>query len=205
VSDTSYVLQGSLWVDAQTWRDVQTASRPDAAVSDGVFQILLVDASDGVAAEVLTGRIDEATAGATASLTKEEAVLSLPGTSEQQGVFNALIGATIFVAGLVTALFFALITIERTSLLATLKAIGAGSGRLLGGLVTQAVVMTTGAFLLGSLVTLGLAQVIPDTVPVRFEPSRGLVAGALLIITAAVGSALSLRRIVRIDPASAIG
>ncbi len=205
VSDTSYVLQGSLWVEAETWRTIQTSSRPGAAVSDGVFQILLVDADEGVAADVLAERIDETTAGATTSLTKDEAVLSLPGTSEQQGVFNALIGATIFVAGLVSALFFALITIERTSLLATLKAIGAGSGRLLAGLVTQAVVITAGAFLVGSLVTLGLAQIIPDTVPVRFEPSRGLVAGALLIITAAVGSALSLRRIVRIDPASAIG
>ena len=123
VSDTSYLLQGALWVEPRTWRGIQSSARPDATVADGVFQALVV-AADGEP-HAVAARIDRATNGTTTSLTKDEAVLSLPGTREQNAVFTALIGVTLFVAGLVSALFFVLVTIERTSLYATLKALGA--------------------------------------------------------------------------------
>ena len=203
VSDTSYLLQGALWVEPGTWRAVQSSARPDATVTEGVFQVIVVTA-EGVPSGELASRIDAATAGRTSSLTKDEAVLSLPGTREQNGVFTALIGVTLFVAGLVSALFFALVTLERTPLYATLKAIGAGSGRLLLGVVLQAVIVASGAVVVGGAITLGLAQVIPGTIPVQLEPSRCAVSAVLVIVTGALGGLVSLRRIVRVDPATAI-
>lgn len=204
VSDTSYLQQGALWVEPGTWRTIQTESRPDAAVADGVFQVVLVVAGEGVDAGELADRIDEATAGATSSLTRDEAVLSLPGIRQQNSVFTALIGVTLFVAGLVAALFFALVTLERTSLYATLKALGAPSSRLALGVVLQSVVVALGAVVLGGTITVVLAQVIPDAVPVQVEPSRVVTSSLLVLVTAAVGALVSLRRIVRIDPATAI-
>ncbi|HLT70740.1 MAG TPA: ABC transporter permease [Acidimicrobiales bacterium] len=204
VSDTSYLQQGALWVEPGTWRTIQTESRPDAAVADGVFQVVLVVAGEGVDAGELADRIDEATAGATSSLTRDEAVLSLPGIRQQNSVFTALIGVTLFVAGLVAALFFALVTLERTSLYATLKALGAPSSRLALGVVLQSVVVALGAVVLGGTITVALAQVIPDAVPVQVEPSRVVTSSLLVLVTAAVGALVSLRRIVRIDPATAI-
>lgn len=204
VSDTSYLLQGALWVEPVTWRTIQSESRPDAAVADGVFQVLVVQADDGVEAGDLAARIDRATGGATSSLTRDEAVLSLPGTREQTDVFTALIGVTLFVAGLVAALFFALLTLERAPLYATLKALGAPSSRLALGVVLQSVVVGLGAVVLGGAITLGLDQVIPDAIPVQLEPSRALASSALVLVTAALGALASLRRIVRIDPADAI-
>jgi len=204
VSDTSYLQQGALWVEPDTWRAIQSESRPDAAVADGVFQVVLVVAEDGVEAGELADRIDEATGGATSSLTRDEAVLSLPGIRQQNSVFTALIGVTLFVAGLVAALFFALVTLERTALYATLKALGAPSGRLALGVVFQSVVVALGAVVLGGAVTFALEQVIPDAVPVQVEPSRVVTSSVLVLVTAAVGALVSLRRIVRIDPATAI-
>ena len=203
VSDTSYLLQGALWVEPGTWRAIQGSARSDARVGDGVFQVLVVTA-DGVDAEDLARRIDEATGGETSTLTKDEAVLSLPGTREQNGVFTALIGVTLFVAGLVSALFFALLTLERTPLYATLKAVGAASGRLVLGVVLQAVVVAAGAVVLGGAVTLALSRVIPDEIPVQFETSRVAASAALVVVTGALGGLGSLRRIVRVDPATAI-
>ncbi len=203
VSDTSYLLQGALWVEPGTWRAVQSSARPDATVAEGVFQVIVVTAA-GVPSGELAATIDAATAGRTSSLAKDEAILSLPGTREQNGVFTALIGVTLFVAGLVSALFFALVTLERTSLYATLKAIGAGSGRLLFGVVLQAVIVASGAAVVGGAITLGLTQVIPGTIPVQLEPSRSLVSAGLVIVTGALGGLVSLRRIIRVDPATAI-
>ena len=204
VSDTSYLLQGALWVEPATWREIQSSARPDAAVADGVFQALVVQADGGVGAGELARRIDRATRGATVSLTKDEAVRSLPGTQEQKAVFTALIGVTLFVAGLVSALFFILVTIERTSLYATLKAVGAASGRLVIGVVLQAVVVTSGAVVIGGAIALALREVIPDAIPVQFEVSRLVVSALLVVITGALGAAVSVRRIVRVDPATAI-
>jgi putative ABC transport system permease protein len=47
--------------------------------------------------------------------------------------------------------------------------------------------------------------VIPDTVPLTLRPSRYVVTATGLLITALIGSAISFRRIVRVDPASAVG
>jgi len=44
VNDTSYLQQGTVWVDLSTWRAVQNANRPDAAVADDVVQVLVVHA-----------------------------------------------------------------------------------------------------------------------------------------------------------------
>ena len=205
VEDTSYLGQGGVWVDLATWREVLAASRPGAGVADDVVQALVVQAGDDVAPAALAQRVDAATGGATRSLTRDEAVLSLPGTAEQNAVFQTLIGVALLVVGLVTALFFALLTIERTALYATLKAVGARSSSLFAGLVVQAVAVAVGAFALGALAAWALAAVIPPEVPVTLVPSRALTTGALLVAAAALGGAVSLRRIVRVDPASAIG
>lgn len=203
VGDTSYLLQGALWVEPATWRTIQGSARPDATVADGVFQALVVRGEGSAAA--LARAVDDATAGATASLTRDEAVLSLPGTRQQSSTFTALIGVTLLVAGLVSALFFALLTLERTATYAILKAIGAPSRQLVFGVVLQAVVVAAAAVAIGLVLTLGLQAVIPSGVPVRLEPSRLATSALLVVLTGAAGGLLSLRRIVRIDPATAIG
>jgi putative ABC transport system permease protein len=202
VDDTSYLLQGALWVEPGTWRRIQSESRPDATVADGVFQVV-VAVGEGDADD-LADRIDDATGGATTTLTKDEAVLSLPGTQQQNDVFSALIGVTLLVAALVSALFFALVTLERKPLYATLKAVGATSPRLVAGVVLQAVVVATGAVAIGGAGALALAAVIPDGIPLQLEWSRAATSAVLVVVAGALGGALTLRRIVRIDPATAL-
>lgn len=206
VDDTNYLLQGALWVEPSTWREIQNSSRPDATIGDGIFQALVVQGADGVkGAQALADLIDTETGGATSSLTKDQAVFSLPGTRSQNSTFNAIIGVTFFVAGLVVALFFALLTIERTGLYGVLKAMGASSWQLFVGLVVQAVAVALVAYTIGGVITLALAAVIPPGIPVLFETSRAVSIAVGLVATAVIGGAISLRRIVRIDPASAIG
>jgi putative ABC transport system permease protein len=202
VEDTNYLLQGGLWVEPGTWRALQNASRPDAAVSDGVFQALVVT-GDGSASD-LAGTIDRAT-GETSSLTKEEAVFSLPGTREQNSTFTLIIGFTYAVVLLVVALFFALLVRERSGLIGVFKAMGASTGQVASGLVLQAVSVSAIAFVLGWAVASLLRLAIPSGVPASFQPSRAVTTLLIIVAVALVGSALSLRRVAKIDPASAIG
>lgn len=203
VEDTNYLLQGALWVSPTTWRAVQNANRPDATFPPGTFAALVVEG--GPDAPTLARSIDEATDGATKTLTKDEAVLASPGTRQQRSTFNGIIAVTFGVVGLVVALFFALLTLERTALYGVLKAIGTTTRRLVAGVLVQAVVVATVAFLLGGLVTLGLAQLLPARIPLQLEPSRAVTTFVGLLVTAAIGGAVSLRRIAHVDPVTAIG
>jgi putative ABC transport system permease protein len=103
------------------------------------------------------------------------------------------------------ALFFALLTIERIGLLGILKALGASSRSLAAGLTLQAVLIAAGALVLGAALASVLARVIPAAVPLTLTPGRFAFTSLGLVIAAVIGSAISFRRIVRIDPASAVG
>ena len=204
VEDSNYLLQYGLWVAPDTWREVQNANRPDAVVADGEFQVLTVQAAPGADPDALRDDIDQAT-GTTDSLSQEEAVFAVPGIVEQNATFGAVIWVTIFVAGLVVALFFALLTLERGGLYAVLKALGASSSTLVGGLVLQSVAVAAGAFVVGGSLTAALALVVPASVPVQFEPARALFIAAAITVASVLGALVSLRRVVRVDPAAALG
>jgi putative ABC transport system permease protein len=205
VDDTSYLQQAGLWVDPATWRDVLNRSRPGAAVGPGVFQALAVRTTPGADIEAVARRIEAATDGATSALTTDDAVLALPGIKEQNATFTQIIGVTLLVAGLVVSLFFALLTLERLGMLAVLKAVGASSRQLVVGLVTQAVAVTAVAFVVGGLLTVLLSLGIPPDVPLQLTTSRAVFVAVGLLVMALLGGAISLRRIVKVDPASVIG
>lgn len=200
VDDTGYLLQGTVWVDLATWRAVQNANRPDSAVADGVVQVLVV-----VGRGDLPATVDAATAGSTHTLTKAEAVAALPGVEQQKSTFNTIIYTTLAVVLAVIGLFFSLLTLERLALYGVLKAIGASSRRLFAGVVIQAVVVSVLAFVVGSVLVFGASLTLPARVPLQLTPSRFASTFVGLLVAALLGSAISLRRVTRVDPASAIG
>jgi len=205
VSDTRYSGQGTLWGSLETWRTVLNANRPDARVGPGVVQALVV-AGTPSDADRLAAQIDRATSGETHSLTITQAADALPGVSQQRSVFNQIIGVTAVIAIVVVALFFALLTVERTALYGVLKAIGASSRTLFAGVVLQAVVVTLVASLVGILASIFLQAVIPaGTIPFVVTPARLFSSVFILLIAAVIGCAFSLRRVLRVDPAAAIG
>ncbi len=205
VDDTRYAGQSTLWASVETWRRIQNENRPDARVGPGISQALVVQSAGGDSAE-LADRIDKATGGATSSLTEAQAINALPGVAAQESVFNRIISLTVLIAIIVVALFFALITVERIGLYGVLKALGAGSGRLFAGVLLQAVIVTGIACAIGALAALALAAVIPaGSIP--FTATAGRLSGSALylIVAAIIGCAFSLRRVLRVDPATAIG
>ena len=204
VDDVSYSGAGSLWASPHTWREVQDANRPGASVGPGVFQALLVQTDDDAAA--VARRIDRATGDATATVSRAQAADAIGGVRQQRSVFNQIIGVTLVIAVVVVALFFALLTVERIGLYGMLKAIGARSRTLVGGVVAQAIVVALIAAAIGSGFAILLDRTLPPgTLPYLLLPSRVIISGVALVLAAVAGSAFSLRRLLRVDPASAIG
>ena len=152
------------------------------------------------------GRRIRKTDGATVTVSRAEAADAIGGVKQQRSVFNQIIGVTLVIAAVVVALFFALLTVERLAIYGVLKAIGARSRTLLGGVIAQATVVAVIAATIGA----GLAWLLdvtlpPGAIPYQLLPSRVAISGASLLLAAIVGSAFSLRSVLRVDPASAIG
>jgi len=205
VDDTAFNGLGSLWAEPDTWRAVLAANRPDAVLADDVFQVVAVR-GDGRQADELIASIDAAVGDITMSLTVDDSIDAIPGVTEQQTTFNQILGVTVVIALVVIALFFALLTVERTALYGVLKAIGARSGTIFGGVVVQAVVVTLIASTIAAAATVVLDLVIPPgSVPLHISFGRIATSVVLLLVAAVAGCAFSLRRVLHIDPASALG
>lgn len=205
VSDTNFLLQGGLWGTVDTWRGVLGSARPDQVLTPGTYQALTISTAAGADPVQIAAAIDVATGGKTQTVTRTVAIDSIPGITQQRSTFNAIIDTTFFVAALVVALFFILLTIERVGMYAVFKAVGASSGQLFGQVVLQAVVLAVLSFVVGALLAVTLGSVIPPQVPLQLSARRAVEVAVGLVVMSALGSALSLRRVVRIDPATAIG
>jgi putative ABC transport system permease protein len=204
VDYTSYSGAGGLWASAPTWRQVQNANRPASSLGPDVWQVLVVQTAGDP--DAVARRIDAATQGATETASKQEASDAIGGVRQQRTVFNQIIGVTIVIAVVVVGLFFALLTVERVALYGVLKAIGARSSSLLGGVILQAVIVACVAALVGGAVAVVFDMLIPaGALPYQLLPSRLVISAVAIVVAAVVGSAFSLRRVLRVDPASAIG
>jgi len=203
VSDTAYNGQGTLWMGEQDARALIAASKPDEVLPAGSSQALVVQVEPGADPGTVGEAIDAATDGATLTLTRQQAADAIPDVDG--GTLNTIVVLTLVIAGAVVALFFALLTSERLGLYAVLKAIGARSRTLVAGVVTQAVVLTALAAAAAIVVTLVFARLAPSAIPFAVTPGRVAASVALLLLTAVIGALFSFRRVVRTDPASALG
>lgn len=206
VDDTNYAGQGALWGDLDTWREVAGENAVGPPLEADRVQAVVVAFSDGADPAAMPAEIDAATDGATETLSISDAIDAIPGVAEQRTTFNQIIGVTAMIAAAVIGLFFALLTVERLDLYGVLKALGAKSSTLFLGIVTQAVVVTViaGSIAAAAVYTLD-ALIGPGGVPLTISMTRVWSSMGLLLAASLLGCSLSLRRVLRVDPAAAIG
>lgn len=199
VADAQYQGLPTAWLALDAYGQMREAVRPELAgqpLQASTFGLAL---ADGVQAEQVA-----APAG-TAVVSNEETYLFIPGVREQRSSLAAIVYASLAVGGLVVALFFALVVLEKRELFAALKALGASSARLGAGVVLQALGATVAAVVIGAVAARAVGFLLPDDIPFLFRPETLVVSGLLTVVAGVVGAVLSLRRISRIDPATALG
>jgi putative ABC transport system permease protein len=203
VSDTNFDGVGTVWTSLNTWRSVQNDNRPAQAAGTDAQQIL------AVTADIPTAQLRSEIRAAIPDIeltTPTGAVDGLPAVIGPRVVFSAVIGLTTLIGTITIALLFALFVVERISLYGVLKALGIASKALFGSLAVQAlslaaiglVIGTALGATLGNLVTSGANAYV-------LTPSRLMISALLVLGASLLGAAITLRRVLHIDPASAIG
>lgn len=215
-----YVMVPTVWVDLATWEELHVAALLGRA-EDGS-----VDAPTGAApGQGMAGRFAGSASVAAIELepdttlddvqrafgdryfaaTPQEAADAGNGMPEMILAVGGIQGVSIVIGALLVGVFFYITTLHKTSQIAAIKAIGASNAYLYRDLLVQITVLVAAATVLGTLLALGAGAGMPPMM--AFDPDLGRWSVAVLAIfgTAYLGSLFSLRSILKIDPATALG
>jgi putative ABC transport system permease protein len=187
------------WAEHDTFEEVRATVRPELAALAGTAQSFGVVLSDESAVETIQTETGLEVA------TPDQAINALPAAAQQKTTLDGIVYTTFAVAAIVIGLFFALVTLEKRSEYAVLKAIGMSNRTLVAAIFVQAVVASIAGFGIGFALSRLAGLVIPDDVPALF---LGETTSSLLVVTlvmGTLGAVFSLRRVVSIDPATALG
>lgn len=187
------------WADHDVFHEVRAGVRPELAQLAGTSQTLGVSTSGEGAVPAI-----EAIGGVEVA-TVQDAIDALPAASQQKSTLDAIVYTTFVVAAIVVGLFFALITLEKRNEYAVLKAVGMSNWTLIGAIFTQAIVASVIGFTIGFGLSRLAGIVIPADIPALFLAPTAVTLLVITLVMGALGAVFSFRRVIKIDPASALG
>ncbi|TXH45208.1 MAG: ABC transporter permease [Actinobacteria bacterium] len=162
------------------------------------------DVVDGQDVAAVAASIAGAVAGVTA-YPLDTAVSLIPGIDSITQSFGILVGLTFVIGIVVIGFFFLILTVQKMRAFTLLRAIGTSTGRLAGSVALQIAVVVLVASAIAVVLTLLAVQGLNTGIPVTLQPS--LIIGTVLavLVFSLLAGLLSIRRIARIDPATAVG
>lgn len=197
VDGGSFGHAGVVYAPLELWQSAVYASAPPDE-REGASSVAL-RASDEAAARA-------ATVSGTDVITREASYASSPGYSAETSTMSMIRGFLYAIAAVLVGAFFLVWTIQRTSEIGLLKALGASTRYVLRDALAQATILLLGAILVGVALGVGTGVLIQGTeVPFQLQSGPVLGAAGLLALVGLVGVAVSIRRIGRVDPLIALG
>ncbi len=198
--ESRFAVLPTLFTTYASFEQAGFAANPDARAVPP--SLVAVDPGAGVDAAELAARITQEVDGVEA-LDRRTAVASLPGVSSIRSSFSVVLGLAFIVVVLITGFFFLILTVQKMQALTLLRAVGASGAYLIGNLALQVVLVTA----LGVAVAAGLlaiaAAVSSEDFPIEADPTLILTTGGAVLALALLASLASVRRVTRIDPATA--
>ena len=211
-----YVMVPTVWVDLETWEELHLAAllgdEEDAETAEGMAagmeerfkgsaSVAAVDLEPGVTIEDLQREFGDSyrVAGI------QDAADAGNGMPEMILAVSGIQGVSVVIGALLVGVFFYITTLHKTSQIAAIKAIGASNAYLYKDLLLQITVLVAIATGLGTILALGAGAGMPPMMAFDPDPRRWAVAVLAIFGTAYVGSLFSLRSILKIDPATALG
>ena len=138
-------------------------------------------------------------------VTKSSAINGMPGYTAENGTIMMMLVFLIVISAFVIAVFFYVLTIQKTQQFGVMKAIGASNGFIAKAIVSQVFVLSFFSILIGIGLTYLTAMVFPEEMPFNLDPVLVIIYGIVLLVISVGSSLFSIRRISKIDPLTALG
>lgn len=191
VDDASFSHVPVVWAPRSLWLRTSGATGGEGTV----LAIRTGKGFDAGSFDTATGLIAKTRAGS----------LSAIGSySAENGSLTMIRGLLIAISALVIGAFFTVWTVQREGDLAVLKAIGARTGYLLRDALGQALLTLLIGGGVGTAAALALGLAVRGQVPVVIDVSTVAAPFALMVAVGLLGATAALRRVVTVDPMTAL-
>ena len=212
-----YVMVPTLFVDLPTWQGVHIATALGRMEQDGetgdVARTRMTETFEGSASVVALELDEGVTLAEVQDALGDRFTIATPDDAARAGngmpamilAVNGIQAVSIVIGALLVGVFFYITTLHKTGQIAAIKAIGASNAYLYRQLMLQITVLVAIATALGTALALGASAGMPATMAFDPDLGRWAIAVALIFGTAYLGSVFSLRSILKIDPATALG
>lgn len=139
------------------------------------------------------------------TVTKATAIQGMPGYKEESGSITMMLTFLLAISAFVIAVFFYVLTLQKSNQFGILKAIGASNRFLAKAIVSQVFLLSFISIIVGILLTYGTALILPEAMPFSLDPKLVSLYALLLLVISILSSLISVRKITKIDPLQAIG
>jgi len=204
VQNESFSHSPVVFMNEQEWLTLQGGSRTtqgsaDTSVNAPIYNAIAVkDAGEQV--DGLSAAMPD-----TEVITKSDAVSAIPGYKEEQGSLLMMIAFLYVISAFVLAVFFYVITIQKTSQFGILKAIGTRNGYLAGSVSLQVFILSVGSLVISVLLVRLFESILPASMPFQLGLSTLALTCVLFILMSVAGSLFSVWKVTKIDASDAIG
>lgn len=188
-----------IFAPIEKWRAVQFAAPgSDHGIKDPVNAIMLQ--GNKIEASTLNEHYTD-----TEVVTKSAAVQGMPGYVEESGTIMMMLAFLLAISAFVLAVFFYVLTLQKSNQFGILKAIGASNGFLGRTIVSQVFLLSLVSIVVGILLTYGTALILPEGMPFTLDTKLVVIYAVILLVISVLSSLISVRKITKIDPLQAIG
>jgi len=199
-----YSLQSSVIVPFLTFDEIKPKAVVDNKTTDLNSNVVAVQLDKPADSDAMIKRIENQVSDVQV-IGLKTAYENTPGYSAQQGTLNTQRGFSLLIGVLVMGGFFQIQTLQKVAQIGMLKAIGTSNHIIAVAAVLQIMIVTFVGVAIGSLVSFGLSQTFPPTVPIVFTGNAAALGIASLLLIGPLGGMLSIRYALRVEPLMALG
>lgn len=136
---------------------------------------------------------------------KKQTLNGVPGYKAESGTINLMLWLLILISAFIIAVFFYVLTNQKTHQFGVMKAIGASNGFVIRSVVSQVFLLVSISIVIGIGLTYLTKAVLPESMPFNLLDEMVVVYSFVILLTSLFGSLFSVRGIVKIDPVTALG
>ena len=162
------------------------------------------DVEEGADPAVVAGAVTDTVPGVV-GYTRADAVAKIPGIESITQSFGILVGLTFVISIVVIGFFFLILTVQKMKSFTLLRAVGTPTSKLAGTVAVQIVIVVILASVIALALTLLAIQGLNTGLPVTVSVAGIVGTIVAVLVFSLVAGLLSIRRISKIDPASAVG
>lgn len=138
-------------------------------------------------------------------ITQKQAIANIPGYAGEQKSLTMMIAFLYVIGALVLAVFFYVITMQKSSQFGILKAMGTKTSYLARSVVGQVFILSLLSLIVSLLLIWGITLILPSTMPFNLDANAVGTSCVLLLVMSLLGAVVSVFRVAKIDALVAIG